>query len=345
MIFPRLNKIIIAVVTLALIVAGYLAHTFYQYAFAPNVAATGELYIPTGADFEQTLDSLRNNRLLINEKPFVFIANKKHYNERVSPGHYTLTQGMNTNSIVNMLLAGNQTPVQVTFNNVRYLENLAAKVAQDLALDSATLVQRLTDPAIIEKFGFTRENFICMFIPNTYEMYWTATPDQFIERMHTEYERFWTDARRAAAAAQKLTPVEASILASIVQGETNRNNEKPIVAGLYLNRLRIGMPLQADPTVQYLLNDPSRQRILTQDLHDIDSPYNTYKYTGLPPGPISCPEISSLNATLNPAKHDYLFMVQKDDFSGNHVFTKTLQQHNIYAARYHKALNERKIFK
>jgi UPF0755 protein len=290
------------------------------------------------------LDSINKQDILINEKAFKWVAKKKNYPAFIKSGKYVFDKGMNTNVLVNMLKAGNQTPVTVTFNNLRFMEDLAGKVAKYIAPDSVMLISYLTSPAVIEKYGFNEHSFHAMFIPNTYEMYWTTTPGQFIERMNAEYKRFWNRQRMAKADSLGLTPVQVITLASIVQEETIKAEEKPIVAGLYLNRIKKGMLLQADPTIKYALGDFSIQRILTKQL-GIDSPYNTYKFTGLPPGPINFPEISSIDAVLNADNNKYLYMCAKEDFSGYHNFAQTLSQHNANAERYRNALNVNKIYR
>jgi UPF0755 protein len=215
-------------------------------------------------------------------------------------------------------------------------------MGQKLLLDSAEVIQRLTDKTYLAQYGLTPETAVCLFIPNTYEVYWTMNAEQFVARMKKEHTRFWNEERRAKARAQGLTPEEVVTLASIVDEETNKNDEKPMVAGLYLNRLKRGMLLQADPTVKYAHGKFDLRRILLVHL-TIDSPYNTYKYAGLPPGPIRIPSMAAIESVLNPAKHNYLYMCAKEDFSGYHNFASTLSQHNANARRYQQALNQRGI--
>jgi UPF0755 protein len=344
MLFPKLNKIIILVFAVAFIIAALYGYRLFSYVFDENVKNAGSITIPENASFGQVLDSINKQDILINEKAFKWVAKKKNYPAFIKSGKYVFDKGMNTNVLVNMLKAGNQTPVTVTFNNLRFMEDLAGKVAKYIAPDSVMLISYLTSPAVIEKYGFNEHSFHAMFIPNTYEMYWTTTPGQFIERMNAEYKRFWNRQRMAKADSLGLTPVQVITLASIVQEETIKAEEKPIVAGLYLNRIKKGMLLQADPTIKYALGDFSIQRILTKQL-GIDSPYNTYKFTGLPPGPINFPEISSIDAVLNADNNKYLYMCAKEDFSGYHNFAQTLSQHNANAERYRNALNVNKIYR
>ena len=344
MLFPRLNKIIIIFFSIALIITGIISYRYYSYIFSPNVNQPGSITIPMGARLEQVIDSLTSKKILINEKAFRWVSKKKKYEEYIKQGRYRVEKGLNTNSIVNMLISGNQEAIKVTFNNVRFMDQLAGKVSQYFTTDSLTMLQHLTDVEVMEKYGFNEQTFQSMFIPNTYEMYWTTTPDKFTERMKTEYDRFWNDERKAKAKAIGLSPVEVATLASIVQEETIKNDEKPIVAGLYLNRLSKGILLQADPTIKFALGDFTIRRVLETYL-EIDSPYNTYKYTGLPPGPINFPEISSIEAVLNPDKNSFLYMCAREDFSGYHNFAKTLAEHNRNAQRYQSALNKQKIWR
>jgi UPF0755 protein len=241
-----------------------------------------------------------------------------------------------------MLKGGLQTPLNVTFNNVRTKEDLAGKVGKYLQTDSVSILQLFADTAQIKKYGFTPETFSSMFIPNTYEFFWTTTATEFADRMKKEYDRFWNDERKKKAEEIKLTPVEVITLASIVQAETAKNDELKTIAGLYINRLNRGMFLQADPTVKFAVGDFSLKRILNSHL-EIDSPYNTYKNLGLPPGPINFPETSAIDAVLNFEKNKYYYMCAKEDFSGYHNFAATLAEHNRNAAKYRAALDRNKI--
>ena len=284
---------------------------------------------------EERLSSTGCVRTMRGFKPLM-----RHYKyaTRVRPGNYTLRPGDSMRDICLRLLSGNQTPVRLVIPSVRTLDRLAGAVGRQLMTDSAAVMTLLTDEHLIDSLGYTCETFPCLFIPNTYEVYWTMTPRQFIARMQKEHQRFWTAARVAKAEAQGLTPNEVMTLASIVDEETAKDDEKPMVARLYLNRLQRGMLLQADPTVKFALGNPELRRILYAHLQT-DSPYNTYKYAGLPPGPIRIPTMAAIEAVLNPAKHSYLYMCAKEDFSGYHNFATTLAQHNANARRYQQALD------
>ena len=343
MLFPRVGKFIVVFFAIALIVAGLRGYQLYMYIFNENVKTEKAFIIPEGATFSQVTDTLEKNDILLNYKAFRWVSKKKSYPALIKPGRYLFKKGMNTNQIVNMLRAGEQEPLDVTFNNARFKEDLAGKVSRYLQADSLSILRLFNDKKKIEEYGFTPETFKAMFIPNTYEFYWTTSAEEFADRMKREYDRFWNETRRQKAEAIGLTPVEVTTLASIVQEETVKADELKRVAGLYINRLKRGMLLQADPTVKFAVGDFSLRRILNGHL-EIDSPYNTYKYAGLPPGPINFPEALAIDAVLNYEKHDYLYMVARADFSGCHHFSKTLAEHNRHAAKYRAALNERKIW-
>ncbi len=309
-----------------------------------RVDAGTRVTIPTGSDFEDLTDTLRSTGVLRSERNFIITSRLKSYGRNVKPGSYMIEPGMSNNNIVNILRSGRQTPVNVTFNNIRTLEELAGRIGGQIEADSASLSAFLSDESNYSAEGFDRRTVISVFIPDTYQLYWSVDPQGFYRRMLKEYMAFWDSDRMAAAEALGLTPVEVSVLASIVDEEASKADEKPRIAGLYLNRLRLGIPLQADPTVKFAVNDFTLRRILNKHL-EVDSPYNTYKFKGLPPGPIRCPSRSGLEAVLNAEKHEYLYMVAKFDSSGYHNFSRTLAEHNKYAAAYRRELNRRKIYR
>ncbi len=340
--FPRINKFIIIFFAIAFIVASIRAYQLYQFIFRENVKTDFVLYIPENATFNQVTDSLYLNDVLISQKAYQWISKKKMYTEAVKTGRYQLRKGMNTNEILNMLKGGRQTPLNVTFNNVRTKEDLAGKVSKYLQADSVSIVNLFSEDSLIHNFGFTAETFSAMFIPDTYEFYWTTSAKEFADRMRLEYERFWTMERKEKAGELNLSPVQVSILASIVQAETAKKEELNRIAGLYVNRLKKGFLLQADPTVKFAVGDFTLKRILNIHL-ETDSPYNTYKHAGLPPGPINFPETTAIDAVLNYEKNNYLYMCAKEDFSGYHNFAPTLAEHNRNAAKYRKALDRNNI--
>jgi UPF0755 protein len=265
-----------------------------------------------------------------------------NYPENIKSGKYKIDPAMNYLKLIRMLRNGNQIPVNLTFNNIRLRKDFTEKISGQMMFDSSTLLERLTDSVETASLGFTPETVLTMFIPNTYEIYWNTSAGKFLERMKKEYDRFWTRERREKAENIHLSPVEVSILASIVEEETAQKAEFPVIAGLYLNRLRKGMRLQADPTVKFAVGDVTLKRILNEHLL-ADSPYNTYIYSGLPPGPIRLPSIAAIDAVLNYREHSYLYMCAKEDFSGEHNFAVTLSEHNRNANRYKDALNRNHI--
>lgn len=265
------------------------------------------------------------------------------YPENIKIGCYMITPDMNIRTAIQVLRSGKQTPVKLRFNNIRLKEDLAKRISDQLMMSDADLLTLLNDSSVCAKYGFSTETIICMFIPNTYEIYWDIRPEALLQRMKNEYDKFWTADRKKKAAIQGLTPIEVSGLASIVEEECYFSDEYPVVAGLYLNRLKRGQMLQADPTVKYAVGDFSLKRILNKHIKTI-SPYNTYTKAGLPPGPIRVPSIKAIDAVLNPAQHDYLYMCAKEDFSGRHNFATTHAEHTRNANKYHAALNQRNIY-
>lgn len=329
------------IVILFLLSAGIF---MYRTAYVPNFTASPSkyIYIDDSRDFEALLGQLRDSVGCRNIHSFERLSHWLGYGKQMRTGRYAVTRGMNNLDLLNKLRRGQQSATRITFNNVRQPEDLAERIAGQLMMSQHDLLALLTDSAQCAAYGFTPETIKAMFIPNTYEVYWNITPENLLKRMKKEYDTFWNEKRQAKAWEIGLTPLEVAILASIVEEETAAADEYPIVAGLYLNRLRRGIPLQADPTVKYAVGDFSLQRILFQHL-EVDSPYNTYKYAGLPPGPLRVPSIKGIEAVLNYMQHNYLYMCAKEDFSGRHNFARTLAEHNRNAARYRAELNRRNI--
>ena len=319
----------------------------YQVIHSPNILIDKEsrfFYIPTGSTFRDVQNALYNQNIVNDMVAFSFLAKLMNYDELVKPGKYLLKGNMSNRETIRMLRAGEQVPVNLTFNNVRLLEDLPPKICQGIELKPAILQEKLKDSTIWEHYGFNYDTFKCMFIPNTYEVYWTITADDLLDRMYQEYESFWDTERKQKADSIGLSQVEEIILASIVKAECKMNEEAPVIAGLYINRLKKNYALQADPTVVYANADFTIKRVLNKH-KDLDSPYNTYLYRGLPPGPINMPEPYYLDSVLNYTKHNYLYMVAKADFSGYHQFSTNLQDHLAYAARYQRALNKEGIYR
>jgi UPF0755 protein len=261
----------------------------------------------------------------------------------VKTGRYAIEDGITMPDLIRKLRSGSQTPIKLTFNNIRTIESLAGRLSSQLMVDSISILEVLRDTTLAAKYGFNEQTFGTMFIPNTYEVYWDTNVENLIDRMKREYDSFWNEERRAKAEKINLTPIEVATLASIVEEEATYAEEYPIVAGLYINRLNRGMRLEADPTVKFAVGDATLRRILFKHL-EVESPYNTYKIDGLPPGPIRIPSTASINATLSPAQHNYIFMCAKDDLSGRHNFAVTHAEHARNARAYQKALNERGIY-
>lgn len=340
-------RISMLVVFLGLITMVVVVYSMYSRIFVSNVNLESDhvlFYIHTGSGFDQVTEDLVSEGIITDKKSFRWVARKKEYDENVRPGRYKIKNGSSNNELVNMLRAGNQDPVMVVFNNVRTLAQLAGRVSGYLEKDSVEFADYLTDADLPSKYGFANETFSAMFIPNTYEFFWTTTPEEFTERMNSEYEKFWKGKRDKQAEQLDMSRIEVVTLASIVDEETLYDEENSKVAGVYLNRLEQGIPLQADPTLKFAIDDLSRKRILNKD-KQIDSPYNTYKNKGLPPGPISIPSVSAIDGVLNYDDHNYIFFCAKPDFSGYHVFARTLAQHNRNAREYQQALNRNRIYR
>ncbi len=341
---PAWGKRSVVIVFVALIIFGNWSYKRYNAVFRPNIRKSGMIYIPTGSGFEQLLDSLKRGQYLIDSKTFQWVASRKNFDKKVQPGAYMIKKGWNNNQLINLLRSGIQTPVKVTFNNIRLREDLAGRLSHYLEPDSTQFYNALNNEKIATDMGLTCESFPIIIIPNTYEIYWNTSPAEFIARMKFEFDRFWSTDRKNKAAQWGLTPLQVVTIASIVQEESNKSDEKPRIAGVYINRIKHGWPLQADPTIKYALGNFQLKRILSKYL-TIDSPYNTYKFAGLPPGPINFPDIASVDAVLNAEHHNYMYFCAKEDFSGHHNFAQTLAEHSRNAARYQTALNRIKIWK
>lgn len=300
------------------------------------------LYIYPGSDLDAVVDSLLVLEAITNEDGFRWLAERKNYVNRIKPGRYRIPKGMSMNDLVNMIRAGEQEPVMLSFNMIDDIAALAGRVAQVLEPDSMAFMNAFQDPELQQSMGLNDATIITLFIPDSYEFWWTTSPEQFITRMRKEHDKFWTEARKAKAKIHGLSPVEVATLASIVQTETVKMDDAVRIAGVYLNRLRIGMPLQADPTLKFALGLPGVQRVLHKD-KEIDSPYNTYMYRGLPPGPITMPEARFIDAVLNAEKHDHLYFCARADMSGYSDFTRNYEQHMINARKYQRALDQRGI--
>lgn len=339
------TKIALIGVLIILIVAGFFGLKFYKVYFAPNVTEKEKyLYIRTGDNLENVLEEIKRKDIVSDLGSFTQAASKMDLSDRLKPGRYKLSRGMNNRSLINKIKSGNQEPVKLKFQNIRRKEEFAGYLAKNLESDSLAFIHVLDSAALVEKYGFTTDNIYTMFIPNTYDMYWNTNPSEFFDKMQKEYEKFWNNERKKKAEALNMTPIQVTILASIVDGEAIFDKEMPIIAGLYINRLNKGILLQADPTVIFANGDFTVKRV-TGALLRVDSKYNTYKYAGLPPGPVMMPSINAIDAVLNKQTNDYLYMCAKEDFSGYHNFAATKAEHEINARKYREALNKRNIFR
>lgn len=338
-------------IILAAFVFATFSFYFYQVFSTPNLQVQKQeryLLIPTGATYQTVLDSLTQHKIVHDGLSFSFLAKLLGYQEAVKPGRYLIRPNMSNYALIRTLRAGRQTPVKLTFSPTRLLKDLPAKLCRQLEADSVEFARLVTDPKTVARYGFDTTTVMCMFIPDTYEIYWNTSAPELLERIHREYKAFWNPERTRKADAIGFTPIQVSVMASIVEAEQNKkNDEKPRIAGLYVNRMNARETngrLQADPTVIFALRDFSIRRVLY--VHTtVDSPYNTYRRKGLPPGPINSPPPSALDAVLNYEKHDYLYMCAKADFSGYHAFANNYEEHKVNAALFQAALNARNIMR
>lgn len=337
------RAIIAAIAIFLFILAGVCIYG-YNMAYSPNFDNKNTVYVYIDKDtgFGELCKVLSDSAQCKSLASFKRIASLMKYPENIKTGCYAVKPGSSNISLIRKLRNGQQDAIRLTFNNIRTKQELMETLDEKLMLRADELEAFLNDSVWCDSLGFNTETISTMFIPNTYEVYWNTSAKKFLDRMKKEYDRFWNDSRKAKAKEICLTQVEVAILASIVEEETAAYDEYPIVAGLYINRLKKNIPLQADPTVKFAWGDFSLQRILFSHL-EIDSPYNTYKHTGLPPGPLRIPSIKGLDAVLNYQKHQYLYMCAKEDLSGRHNFAKTLAEHSRNAKKYQTELNRRKI--
>ena len=343
-----IKKILFVIVGIGLVVGGAFAYMVYNAVFSPNTAFSNDVayvYVASNDTYAEVEESLEP--LIEDMSTFKKVANQKGYTTNVKAGKYAIKKGANNNEIVNSLRSGN-IPITLSFNNQETVALLAGRVAQQIEADSLSLLAAFNDAAFLKENGFNEATKLAMYIPNSYEFFWNTSASSFRDRMLKEYKRFWNADRLAKAKKLGMSPTEVIALASIVHKETAKVDERPRVAGVYLNRMRRNMLLQADPTVIYALKlhhgdfNKVYKRVLYKDL-ELDSPYNTYKYIGLPPGPIAMPDISAVDAVLNSEKHDYLYFVANVENFGYHKFAKTLAQHNRNKEQYIRWVNQQNI--
>jgi len=343
-----IRKILVAIALLGAIVGFVFVYYVYNAVFSPNTAFQNEeayVYIKSDAGFNDVKEQL--DPLLENMATFEKVATQKGYTANIKAGKYAIKKGMNNNEIINSLRSKN-VPISLSFNNQESLTKLAGRIATQIEADSVSLHTSFTDSSFLSSSNFNEDTALAMYVPNSYEFFWNTSADSFRDRMLKEYNRFWNETRLKRAEAIGLSPLEVVTLASIVHKETAMVDERPRVAGVYMNRLNRNMLLQADPTIIYAIRkhtgdeDKVIKRVLYKDL-ELDSPYNTYKYAGLPPGPIAMPDISAIDAVLNYEKNDYLYFVANVKDFGYHKFAKTLSQHNANKQEYVKWLNSQAI--
>jgi len=334
----------VSIITMLLLF--FLSARFCYFVKFPNVDLHGKqhmyIYIPTGTGFDGLLKIMKGKNVLRNEGSFIFVALKKHYETRVKPGKYRIRSGMNNNELVNLLRSGRQEPVRLNIQNARTVAELAGKLSHQIESDSSGLMKFFNDTAYLKQYGIDPDNVFVLFIPNTYEMFWNTSASQLLKKMSMEQSTFWNVRRMSLLSETGMNIQQVVTLASIIEKETNRDQEKPDIAGVYINRLRKKWPLQADPTIIYAWQDYSIKRLTAKHLK-IDSKYNTYTHTGLPPGPVCIPSSSSIDAVLNFRNHSFMYFCAKEDLSGSHNFAVTLAEHQKNARNYQKALDRLNI--
>lgn len=338
-----------AILLILILVGAALAYYGYKMIYSPNVSQEIEdtsLNIPQGTDFEALTSILVDKGIIIDESSFRLVSKIMKFDTRNNiSGRFEITPGSSNRALVSLLRANKQTPINVTINNVRMISDMAGKVAKYIEPDSLTLLNYLTDPTNLDKWGYTQETILSMFIPNTYQFYWNTSPEKFVSRMQSEHNKYWKAKGRMDALAELgLSTMEAYTLASIIEKETTNPKETKTISGVYHNRLKKGIALQADPTVVFGVGDFTIRRVLNKHLEH-ESPYNTYIHAGLPPGPIYMPTLSSLDAAIFPESHKYIFFCAKPGYDNEHSFASTLSQHNRNAKIYHSWLNKEGIKK
>lgn len=333
--------------TFVLIIAAVATGLYYVF-MNPNIKPVKRenpyIFITTGSTVKDVTACLDTTVMFKRKLSFRIASRLMNYGKRIYPGRYKIHSAMTNMELLKMLRSGNQSKVNLVFNSLRTKEQLAERIGQQIEVSADSLLYLMDDEKFISGYDVNANTLMTLFIPNTYEFFWNTSGVQFFKRMKAEHDKFWTEERKQKATEIGLEPAEVTILASIVEQETRRNDEKPTIAGVYLNRLKKNMLLQADPTLVYALGDFTIRRVLNTHKR-IDSPYNTYLHPGLPPGPICIPSIASVDAVLNHLPHNYLYFCAREDFSGYHAFAATHKQHMVNAARFQKALNRRGILR
>lgn len=340
------KKILLSMLIGVILLCAITGGTVYYYLLAPQFhpAKTAYVYIDRDDTTDSIYSKIKQTGHVNNFTGFEWMAKYRDFDKNIHTGRYAIRPKDNVYHVFSRFFRGHQEPINLTIGSVRTLDRLIRSIGKQLMIDSLEIAQQLFDSTFQQKMGYNAATIPCLFIPETYQVYWNMSVDDLFKRIQTEHERFWNKDRLAQATAIGMTPEEVCTLASIVEEETNNNEEKPMVAGLYINRLYSDMPLQADPTIKFALQDFALRRISNENLK-VNSPYNTYVNTGLPPGPIRIPTKKGIDSVLNHTKHDFIYMCAKEDFSGTHNFASNYTDHMVNARKYWKALNERKIFK
>lgn len=338
-----MKKTLSFIFLLLLVVGAGVAFYGYKQVFGSYVTQNVSLKIPSESSYDELIKKLEEKNLIKNKQVFDLLSNKMNLKNNVHGGYYELKKGTSLFETIRILRGGLQTPVLFTLNNVNFKTDLAAKISNQLEIDSTAVMAFLNNDTLLNKMGYDTDDILTLFIPNTYEMYWNTSFSSFIDKMQKEHDAFWNENRIAKATNKGLTPKKAYILASIVEKEYKHAEERERIAGVYINRIKKGMKLQADPTVKFALNNLALKRILTVHT-EYDNPYNTYFYTDLPPGPICLPETSTIEAVLNAENHNYLYFCAKADLSGYHEFNTNYAAHLNAARLYQAALNKLNIY-
>ena len=335
------NKIFGWGVALGALAAGTLIVAYNSF-YGSAIEKDYSIFVSNDVQYgDFTAEVKKNISSSLKNTAFDLYASRLNLDTRLKAGHYIIKQGQSVISVVRMFVLGEQAPVNLVIGEARTLPQLAGKLSKQIMADSTALLSALRNSELKAKYGYKKDSIIAMFVPNTYQVYWTITPEQLLERMNREYKAFWNKDREAKLATTKLTKYQAMTLASIVYEETKNRGEMPKIAGVYINRLRKKMPLQACPTVKYAMGDFTLTRILYKHLR-YDSPFNTYRNAGLPPAPICIPSIAAIDAVLNYDKNNYLYFCAKPEFDGTHNFARTLREHNANSRKYNEALKRLK---
>ncbi len=339
-----MKRIVVIAACILIVIVTAFSWKYYNWIYHPNTqeGITNLILLHDDSGYNEVLQALTEQNILINPRAFEWVAKKMKFGDQsVKSGRYFVQPGTSNYDLIQKLRLGQQDAIDLVINSAHRLEDLAGVVGRQLEMDSFIFLQYMRGE-YLPKSNYTQETILSLFIPNTYEVWWNVSPEKLLARMESEHTKFWNTERLAEAQNLSMTPIEVYTLASIVESETQAQDERPSIAGVYLNRLKQNMPLQADPTIRFAVNDPGIRRILHRHL-EIESPYNTYLHAGLPPGPIAMPTIHSIDAVLKPVEHDYIFFCAKPGYEGRHLFAKTLSAHLVNARQYQSWLNEQGI--